>query len=32
MLTMGYPADEIAEPKKREARCISLEQFCDVTR
>lgn len=32
MLTMGYPADEIAEPEKREARCISLEQFCDVTR
>lgn len=32
MLTMGCPADEIAEPEKREARCISLEQFCDVTR
>lgn len=32
MLTMGYPTDTIAAPEKREARCIPLAQFCDVTR
>lgn len=32
MLTLGYPADAIAEPDKREARCIPLDVFCDVTR
>lgn len=31
MLTMGYAADTIAEAEHREARCIPLERFTDVT-
>lgn len=27
MLTLGYAADSIAEPDKREARCITREEF-----
>lgn len=30
MLTLGYPADEIADAAKREARRIPLERFLDV--
>lgn len=27
MLTLGYPAEEIAAPEKRAARCIAREDF-----
>ena len=30
MLTMGYPADTIADPEAREARCIKREQFLSL--
>ena len=32
MLTVGYPAEQIAAPEKREARCIPMEDFLDVTK
>ena len=30
ILTVGYAADSIADPEKRESRCISLEEFTSV--
>lgn len=32
MLTVGYASDEIASPEKREARCIPMADFLDVSK